>query len=139
MKKKKGNKLKKTKSLNILVADDDEGMRKMFMKWLSVEEHGVKTASNGEKALELIKKEYFDVVFLDVIMPGRPFLSVLEDIKKNSQKTQIIMMTGRMLDGNFRREVKQKGASQQLQKPFTIEDVNNCLAKIMVGLDPPTY
>jgi DNA-binding NtrC family response regulator len=130
MKKKKGDKLKKTKPLNILVADDDEGMRKMFMKWLSAEEHGVKTVSNGEKALELIKKEYFDVVFLDVIMPGRPCLSVLEDIKKNSQKTQVIMITGRMLDEKFRKEVKQRGASQQLQKPFTIENVNNCLAKI---------
>ncbi len=135
MKKKKRDKLKKTKSLNILVADDDEGMRKMFMKWLSVEEHRVKTASNGEKALELIKKEYFDVVFLDVIMPGRPSLSVLEDIKKNSQKTQVIMITGRMLDEKFRKEIKQKGVFEQLQKPFTIEDINNCLEKIMVGLD----
>jgi two-component system alkaline phosphatase synthesis response regulator PhoP len=135
MKKKKGDEFKKTKSLNILVADDDEGMRKMFMKWLSVEEHGVKTASNGEKALELIKKEYFDVVFLDVIMPGRPCLSVLEYIKKISRKTQVVMITGRMLDEEFRKKVKQKGASQQLQKPFTMEDVNNCLAKIMAGLD----
>jgi DNA-binding NtrC family response regulator len=100
------------------------------MKWLSVEEHGVKTVSNGEKALELIKKEYFDVVFLDVIMPGRPFVSVIEDIKRNSQKTQVIMITGRMLDEKFRKEAKQRGASQQLQKPFTMKDINNCLAKI---------
>ncbi len=135
MKEKKGNRVKKPKSLNALVVDDDEGMCKMFTKWLSGEEHRVKSASTGDKALDLVKKEYFDVVFLDVIMPGRPSLSVLEDIKKISQKTQVILITGRMLDEEFLEEFKQKGASQLLQKPFTIEDVNNCLAEIMNGLD----
>ncbi len=131
MKAKKGDGEKKTKSLNVLVVDDDEGMRKIFTKWLSGK-HRVKTASNGENALKLVHKERFDVVFLDVIMPGLPSLVVLDDIKKISPKTKVVMITGRMLDEEFRKELQQRGASQQLEKPFTVEDTNNCFASLEV-------
>ena len=130
MKDEKGNRVKKSKSLNILVADDDEGMREMFRKWLSFEGYRVKTASTGEKALEFVKKEYFDVIFLDVIMPGCPSFIVLGEIKRISPRTHVVMITGRMLDREFSDELIQKGASQLLQKPFKKEEIDNFLTEI---------
>ena len=130
MKDEKGDTGKKSKSLNVLVADDDEGMCKMFTKWLSADGHKVKTAFTGEEAFDFVKKEYFNLVFLDVIMPGRPILIVLDEIKRISQGTQVVMITGRLLDGEFKEELRQKGASQLLQKPFSIVDIDKCLASI---------
>ncbi len=58
--------------LSILAVDDEEEICKMFVKWLSLEGLRVKSASTGKKAIYLAKKEKFDFVFLDIIMPGIP-------------------------------------------------------------------
>jgi len=95
----------------------------MFTKWLSTEGHKVKSVSTGENALNLFMKEHFDVVFLDVIMPGIPSLIVLDEIKRISPKTKVVIITGRMLDKEFKKELKEKGAPGFIQKPFRLEDI----------------
>jgi len=130
VKKKRKLKAEKTKPMNVLVVDDEEGICRMFTKWLSAEGHKVKSTLTGEKALQQVKKEQFDVVFLDVIMPGIPSLIILEEIKKISPKTNVVMITGRMLDKEFKKGLKEKASSGFIQKPFKIEDINKCLANI---------
>jgi PAS domain S-box-containing protein len=123
-------KTRKAKPLNILVVDDEEGICQMFTKWLSAEGHRVKTALNGKKALNLFKKERFDVVFLDVIIPGIPSISVLGEMKRIFQEVRVVTISGRLLDMELKKELKLKGASQHLLKPLKIEDINNCLASL---------
>lgn len=109
--------------LSILAVDDEEEICKMFMKWLSLKGLRVKSASTGKKAIYLAKKERFDFVFLDIIMPGLPSIEVLEKIKKLSPKTKVIMISGKLIGKDLLNELRQKGASGFLQKPFKIEDI----------------
>lgn len=109
--------------MNVLVADDREGTCKMLTEWLSADGHKVKSALTVEEALQKIRKEQFDVVFWEVIMPGIPSLFALEEIKKISPKTKIVMMTGIFLDREFKKRLKEKGALGFLHKPFKPEDI----------------
>ena len=116
--------------LSILAVDDEEEICKMFVKWLSLEGLRVKSASTGKKAIYLAKKEKFDFVFLDIIMPGIPSIEVLKKIKKLSPKTKVIMMSGKLIGEDLLNELRQKGASGFLQKPFKIEDIMRAIKGI---------
>ena len=122
--------MEKSKVINILVVDDEEDICKMFTKWLSLEGHRVISTLTGKKAINLVKKEYFNVVFLDIVMPGIPAVKVYDKIKEISPKTKIVIMTGKLLDNSLLNELREKGSSGFLQKPFKIEDINDCLASI---------
>jgi len=130
VKEKSKPKAKMTKPRSVLVVDDEEEICKMFTKWLSTEGHNVKSSTTGKKALDLVKKESFDIVFLDIVMPGIPAIDTLAEMKGISLKTKIFMITGKLVDKELWKELKAEGASGYLQKPFKIEDIKNCLAKI---------
>lgn len=122
--------MQKSRVLNILVVDNEEEICNMFRKWFSLENHQAKSTLSGKKALSLVKKSKFDVVFISVILAELPGLEVLEKIKKISPETQVIMMTGKLIERDLMEEIKQKGASGFLQKPFSMEDVQKCLANL---------
>ena len=130
VKEKSKPKAKKTKPMNVLVVDDEEEICKMFTKWLSFEGHQVKSALTGKKALDLVKKESFDIVFLDIVMPGIPAIDILAEIKEFSPKTKIFMITGKLVDKESWKELRKRGADGYLQKPFKIEDIINNIASI---------
>ena len=117
------------KRLNILVVDDEEDICSMFAKWLEQEGFTVKCVLSGKKALRLIEKNFYDVVFLDIVMPGVPADDVLEKIRKISPKTKIVAISGQLIDHDLREAALQKGASDILQKPFKIEDILEHLPK----------
>ncbi|NQT80432.1 MAG: response regulator [Candidatus Aminicenantes bacterium] len=116
--------MKEQEHLNILVVDDEEEICKMFKKWLLLKGHQVKFASTGKSAIGLIKKENFDIVYLDIVMPGISGIEVFEKIRKIPSKTKIVLMTGELLDNKVLEELKQKGISKILKKPFKNEDIN---------------
>lgn len=115
--------LKKILPLNILVVDDELEICKMLTKYLSIEGHRVKYALTGKEAIKLIKLEDFEVVLLDIVMPGISSMDVLSEIKKISPKTEIMVITGKFLSTHVLDELKQKGVSGFLQKPFKIEEM----------------
>lgn len=113
--------------LNILVVDDEEQICRMFSKWLSLEGHRVKSALTGKKAINLVKKEYYDLVFLDIVMPGIPAIKVFEKTKEISPKTKVIAMTGKLIDEEMLKELRQEGVSNLLQKPFKMNDIKEII------------
>ena len=119
--------MKSPKNLNILIVDDEEKICEMFVKWLSLRGHNVKFALEGNKAVRLAMQEIFDFVFLDIVMPGIPTQRILEKVKEISPKTQVVMITGKLLDSGLQEELKLKGASFFLQKPFKLDDVMKLL------------
>lgn len=124
--------MEKVEPLNILVVDDEKEICRMFTKWLSLEGHRVRSALRGKKAVKLVKKEYYDIVFLDIIMPGIPAIEVLEKIKRISPKTKVIVITGKLMDvdKDLPNELTQKATSEYLQKPFKIEDVKEIIRRV---------
>lgn len=116
--------------MNILVVNDEEEICKMLIRFLSSEKARVKFVLTGEKAVELVKKEYFDVVFLDIGLPDISGMEVLDKIKEVSPETKVIMMTGKIVTNDLIKKVKKKGASKCIQKPFKIEGIEKILIKL---------
>ena len=101
---------------HILVVDDDDGIRSLVKKYLNENKFLVTTAENAENALEKINIIKFDLIVLDIMMPGK---SGLEFIKENKNKldTPIILLTAKG-EAIERVEGLEIGADDYLPKPF---------------------
>ena len=101
---------------HILVVDDDDGIRSLVKKYLNENNFLVSTADNAEKALEKINKIKFDLIVLDIMMPGKSGLEFIKD-NKNKLETPIILLTAKG-EANERVEGLEIGADDYLPKPF---------------------
>ena len=110
------------KKLRILVVDDDKEVCKLFKRMLREGKHRVITASNGEEAINIIAQEPFDVVFLDVVMPGMDGLEAFEAIKEINPEAIVIMMSGFPVEDEIR-EAMNLGATDHIKKPFDVNEV----------------
>ncbi len=101
---------------HILVVDDDEGIRTLVKKYLNENNYLVTTANSSEDAFEKIQIIKFDLIILDIMMPGK---SGLEFIKENQKKlnTPVILLTAKG-EANERVEGLEVGADDYLPKPF---------------------
>ena len=101
---------------HILVVDDDDGIRLLVKKYLNENNYLVTTASSAEDELQKIKIIKFDLIVLDIMMPGK---SGLEFIKENKKKldTPVILLTAKG-EANERVEGLEIGADDYLPKPF---------------------
>ncbi|GAB4281946.1 MAG: PglZ domain-containing protein [Marinilabiliales bacterium] len=81
------------RKINILWTDDEIDLLKPYIVFLENKGYNVKTASNGDDALQLVKTNYFDLIFLDENMPGKSGLQVLEEIKQIYPSIPVIMIT----------------------------------------------
>ena len=101
---------------HILVVDDDSGIRSLVKKYLDENNFLVTTADSAEDASEKIKVILFDLIVLDIMMPGKSGLEFIEDHKKKLD-TPIILLTAK---GEASERVKglEIGADDYLPKPF---------------------
>ncbi len=113
--------------MRIAVVDDEEIVQKRLRAVLEKDGHGVDTYSSGEELLREMGESSFDLVFLDVILPGLQGMEVLKLIKKNSPETQVILITGRASISSAVEAVK-RGAFHYVSKPLRLAEVRN-LAK----------
>ncbi len=101
---------------HILVVDDDDGIRSLVKKYLNENNYLVTTASNAEDAANKIKIIKFDLIILDIMMPGKNGLEFIEDHKKYLE-TPIVLLTAKG-EANERIEGLESGADDYLPKPF---------------------
>jgi len=101
---------------HILVVDDDDGIRSLVKKYLNENNYLVTTASSAENASEKVSIIKFDLIVLDIMMPGK---SGLEFIEENTKKldTPIILLTAKG-GAQERIEGLEVGADDYLPKPF---------------------
>lgn len=104
----------------ILIVEDDELSRELLKRRLEVDHHHITTVSSGVKALNLLKKESFDFILLDISLPDIDGVTVLDKIKNelNIENSQVMMVTS-----NSEREMVVKcmdaGAVDYLVKPYS--------------------
>ncbi len=79
---------------SILVIDDEESIRSLFKETLEDSGHKVITAATGSKGLELVKKRDFDLVFLDLKMPGMDGVELFRQIKSIKPDLPVAIITG---------------------------------------------
>ena len=101
---------------HILVVDDDDGIRSLVKKYLDENQYLVTTASNAEDASEKTKIIKFDLIILDIMMPGKNGLEFIEE-HKGSLETPIILLTAKG-EAKERVEGLEIGADDYLPKPF---------------------
>ena len=101
---------------HILVVDDDEGIRSLVKKYLNENNFLVTTAKNAEDATEKIEIINFDMIILDIMMPGKSGLQFIKD-NMNKILTPIILLTAKGT-ADERVEGLETGADDYLPKPF---------------------
>ena len=115
-------------SENILIVDDDESIRIGCMQTLADEGYRVQAAENGQESLALMQKESFDVVLLDLKLPGIHGLDVLNAIKENDPNSEVIIITGYATIDSAVNAIK-RGAYDYLPKPFSPETLCSIVRK----------
>ena len=115
---------------HILVVDDDDGIRSLVKQYLNENKYLVSTSENAEDASNKIKIIKFDLIILDIMMPGKSGLDFIKDNKKLD--TPIILLTAKG-QPNERIEGLEVGADDYLPKPFEPKElilrIQNILSK----------
>ena len=101
---------------HILVVDDDDGIRSLVKKYLNENNFLVTTADSAENASEKISVIKFDLIILDIMMPGKNGLEFIKD-HKNKLDTPVILLTAKG-EASERIEGLEIGADDYLPKPF---------------------
>ena len=112
----------KTSEISLLIVDDEEDFRDTAYKYFRRLGFQVDQAEDGEEALNVTTNQNFDVVVLDIHMPGMSGLDVLEEVRVAATKLPVILMTGRY-DADFARRSLDAGASAFLRKPFEEDEL----------------
>ena len=107
---------------HVLVVDDDEGIRSLVKKYLNEKKYLVTTANNAEDASEKIKIIKFDLIVLDIMMPGKSGLEFLNENKKNIN-TPVLLLTAKGEPAE-RIEGLEMGADDYLPKPFEPKELD---------------
>lgn len=110
------------KEHNILIVDDNKDFADVFCDILRANNYRAESCYGGVQAIELITKNAFDIMFLDIRMPDMNGIETLRQVKKIRPDTTVIMMTGYSVDEMVHRAIEEK-ASEIIYKPFEIEKV----------------
>ena len=108
--------------INILIVDDETDFVETMVKRFRIRKMPVASAASGPEALQIMAQQDFDVVILDVRMPGMDGLEVLRQIRNRSPLTEVIMLTGHAsLDAGM--QGMSLGAYDYVLKPADFDDL----------------
>ena len=115
---------------NILVIDDEKNIRTTLTKCLRAEGYEVTAAINGEDGLEKLSEEDFDLILLDMKLPGMDGIEVLRRIRESHPFTPAIMITAY---GTVESAVEamKLGAVDYLNKPFPPEEIRKVVSQVL--------
>ena len=118
---------------SILVVDDDLGTCQTLSDILEAKGYQVDTAADGFQAIEKVKQSSFDVIIIDIIMPGLNGVETYKVIKEVNPKVKAIMITAYAVEDLISQAYKE-GAYQVMSKPLEIER----LLQSIKNLETPT-
>ncbi|MGY0570829.1 response regulator [Bradyrhizobium sp. RDM12] len=134
---------------NILIVDDDPAVQLTIRLLLERAGHHVTVAGDGQKGLFLFERGQFDLLFLDILMPGMDGLETMRHVRALQPAIPIVVISGRSItpdayaEPDFLKMATKLGAVASLQKPFRADAlpaaVDRCLkASEPAGLDVGT-
>src|SRR5262249_17260647 len=103
--------------LRVLVVDDEDVMRKAWLRMLRAPEFEVASAARADEAVAQLARAAFDVVVLDVVMPGMTGLEALPEIRRRWPEVEVVMMTA-YAGADAAAKAVAGGAFALLGKPF---------------------
>ena len=117
-------------STKVLYVDDEDTLRFLVKEQLSAEGFDVMVAEDGNAAVECMREQAFDVVLLDILMPGLDGFSVLKEIKKRPKPPRVIMLTGVSQMSSAVESLK-NGANDYITKPYDLKDLVSCINRVL--------
>jgi len=114
--------------MKILIADDDRNLRKVLVNELSSEGFTVEEADSGIRAKDLLQKEEYDVLLLDLNMPGMSGMDLLRYMKDSEMTAEVIIFTGHGTVSTAVDAMKM-GAYDYIAKPFRIDELITVIGK----------
>jgi len=115
---------------NILVVDDLRSIRLTLEGILEDKGHNVVTAENGYQAIEEVRENHFDVIFMDIKMPGINGVQTFREVKKIDPKAAVIMMTAYSVE-DLVKEALEEGAYTIVYKPFDIDKIISLIDELL--------
>jgi len=117
------------KKMNIMIVDDELIVRESLLHWFKKYGHTVETASSGFEALDKLVKDPFQLLFVDIKMPGMDGLELLGKVKDEYPETMVVIITAY---GSIESAVKamRTGASDYLLKPFKPDQLSLVMERI---------
>ncbi len=106
----------------ILVVDDEPGMRNFLLKTLAPRCAQVLSAASAEEAESLLQRHRFDLVILDITLPGKSGITLLQDMRRQDNNCEVVLITA-FADLDTAIEALRAGASDFLLKPFRVAQV----------------
>lgn len=106
----------------ILVIDDEEVIRRIYAKALASEHCKVDAVAGGKDALQIMERRPFDVVLLDLMLPGMDGMTILKNIKKNWPDSEVITLAGNPALESAKQAIA-LGAYDYLAKPVGADEV----------------
>jgi signal transduction histidine kinase/HD-like signal output (HDOD) protein/CheY-like chemotaxis protein len=119
----------------ILVVDDEEHIREILKETLEAERMIVTTASNGDEALKILEKDNFDLMLLDIRMPRRSGLSLLNAIHAMKESLPVIIISA-MATHEEMHEAIELGAAKCIRKPFHIKSLLKDIHDVLTPVRP---
>jgi DNA-binding NtrC family response regulator len=114
----------------ILFADDDTALREVVGNQLVAQGYVVEEAGDGDKTVEMLQGGSYDVLLLDINMPGKSGIEVLKFIKDEGLNCRVIMLTGRV-GFSIATETIKLGAVEYITKPFTLEYLLSSIERVL--------
>lgn len=114
----------------ILVVDDTEIVRATLSAELEGEGYKVVSAGDGDEAINILRQQTFDLIFLDIKMPKVDGFEVLKFVKENQPTTRVIMLTGFASLNNVI-ESKKLGAEDFISKPYDFLDLLTVTQRVL--------
>jgi CheY-like chemotaxis protein len=118
----------------VLLCDDEEVLRQLVRATLDNGEYSIVEATDGDESLELARRLRPDVIVLDMMMPGRSGLEVLQELRgdPNLGSTPVIMLTARARQAD-REAAAAAGADRYLAKPFSPLELISLVEELLEG------
>lgn len=113
--------------MKVLIADNEKEFTEMLKEWLAGRGHSVDTAADGGAALELIKSNRYDILFLDHNMPEMTGLEIAKYVKDNKIDSKTVMITGYSeMSDTFAKTI---AADEYIAKPVKMRDIDGIIEK----------
>jgi DNA-binding response OmpR family regulator len=120
----------------VLVIDDEQGIRDLLDVLLRRKGYDVILAANGQKGLELFRRERPDVIVLDLKMPEMDGLTVLQEVRRFDPRQLVIILTGAGTP-DAEQQVRALGVTEYVEKEFSLHLLGDSLKRLLVYTDLP--
>ena len=116
----------------LLIVDDEADVREFAANFFRKRKFEVVTAGNGAESLELLKKEKFDLLLLDIKMEGMDGLEVLSRIRQDNKELPVIMVTGKKPEEEESyKKCKVLGIAGYIHKPLELDELERVVLSVL--------